>query len=79
MVIGRDCGESAVSGGIDGRLQLSQGERLLAELHQRQMDAEIHPPMLSALRSTLGGCVELAQMEQNRYGERGAVLQRTRF
>ena len=24
-----------------------EGERLLAELHQRQMDAELHPAMLS--------------------------------
>ena len=30
--------------------QPPQGEPLLAELHQRQMDAELHPPMLSASR-----------------------------
>ncbi len=43
MVVGRESGESAVSGGVDCPLQPPQGEPLIAELHQRQMYAEIHP------------------------------------
>ena len=46
MVVGRNSGESAVSGGVDGRLQPLERERLLTELHQRQVDAELHPTIL---------------------------------
>ncbi len=46
-----ESGESAVSGGVDGPLEPPQGEPLLAELHQRQMYAEIHPTIVPASQS----------------------------
>jgi len=51
VVVGRESGESAVSGGVDGPLEPPQGEPLLAELHQRQMYAEIHPTIVPASQS----------------------------
>ena len=46
--------EPTIRGGVDNRLQPLPGELLLAESHQRQMEVELHPAMLSASRSPVG-------------------------
>jgi hypothetical protein len=48
VVVRRDRGEAALPGGVDGPRQPPERELLLSELHQRQMDPELHIGMLSA-------------------------------
>ena len=42
MVVGRDSGEPAVPGRVDGALEPRKRQRRLTEAHQREVDAEIH-------------------------------------
>jgi hypothetical protein len=54
VVVGRDRGEAALPGGVDRRSQPPERERLVAERHQRQMDAEVHDTMVAYARRPCG-------------------------
>ncbi len=61
VIICRDRGKATVDGGINGILEPAERERLASELHQRQMQAEIHEPIVadSLPRTRRGQSIEI--------------------